>query len=187
MASPTSSSVLFVCLGNICRSPTGEAVFRAIAEQKTANSSDTTDAPPTLRIDSCGTGGGSANWYRPNGFAFHEGEKSDARMTREAKKRGYRLMSRARSLTPSDIKEFDYIVCMEEKNRVAVLEAAKAWGGDACKQLAAQKVRTYASVRALRSVSEATRVFRDQRTSTDSVVALDRSLSLSRIVVSDVL
>lgn len=132
------TSVLFVCLGNICRSPAGEAVFQAMVEQQAASSGVRADE---FRVDSCGTGGGSANWYKPNGFAFHEGERSDARMTKEAKKRGYSLTSRARSLTLRDLEDFDYIICMESKNRTAVLEAAEAWGGAESRELAARKVR----------------------------------------------
>lgn len=132
------ASVLFVCLGNICRSPAGEAVFQAIVDRNGSERGGI-DAS-AFRVDSCGTGGGNADWYCPGGWSYHEGEKSDARMTKEARKRGYNLTSRARPLTKQDIDEFDYIVCMEAKNRDAVLEAAEAWGGDDCKQLAKQKV-----------------------------------------------
>lgn len=131
------ASVLFVCLGNICRSPAGEGVFQSIAEIRARESGVDASA---FRVDSCGTGGGNAGWYLPNGWAYHEGEQSDARMTKEAKKRGYTLTSRARSLTKQDIEEFDYIICMEAKNRDAVLEAAASWGGDEYEQLAEQKV-----------------------------------------------
>lgn len=131
------ASVLFVCLGNICRSPAGGGVFQSIVEQKARESGVDASA---FRVDSCGTGGGNAGWYLPGGWAYHEGEKSDSRMTKEAKKRGYTLTSRARSLTKKDIEDFDYIICMEDKNRNAVLEAAASWGGDECKELAKQKV-----------------------------------------------
>ncbi|DAZ95122.1 TPA: hypothetical protein N0F65_009753 [Lagenidium giganteum] len=127
-------SVLFVCLGNICRSPAAEGVFKAIVAKDAGN-----DAAK-YRIDSCGTGGGNPGWYEPNGWSYHEGEASDARMTKEARKRGYTLTSRARSLTPKDIETFDLIICMEEKNREAVLEAANAWGGAECRELAKSKV-----------------------------------------------
>ncbi|KAF1330904.1 Protein tyrosine phosphatase, partial [Globisporangium splendens] len=132
------ASVLFVCLGNICRSPAGEAVFNAIVEQRASAPGGL--AASAFRVDSCGTGGGNPDWYCPGGWSYHEGDKSDSRMTKEARKRGYTLTSRARPLTKRDIDEFDYIICMEDKNRNAVLEAAQAWGGAACKELAAQKV-----------------------------------------------
>lgn len=57
--------VLFVCLGNICRSPTAEAVFKDVV--KRASVAEQFD------IDSCGTGGGSDDWYLPGGFSYHEG------------------------------------------------------------------------------------------------------------------
>ena len=59
--------------GNICRSPTAEAMFRAVVERN-----GLTDR---FDIDSCGTGGGSPSWYREGGFSYHEGDESDPRMT----------------------------------------------------------------------------------------------------------
>lgn len=59
------SSVLFVCLGNINRSPAAEAVFRDKVQR--AGCAD------KFEIDSCGTGGGSSNWFKPDGFSYHEG------------------------------------------------------------------------------------------------------------------
>lgn len=126
------ASVLFVCLGNICRSPTGEAVLKSIVARE--------GQEQAFRIDSCGTGGGNSRWYEVGGWSYHEGEKADARMTKEAKKRGILLTSRARTLTQQDIEDFDYIICMEDKNRNAVLEAADAWGGKECRELAKIKV-----------------------------------------------
>jgi protein-tyrosine phosphatase len=126
------ASVLFVCLGNICRSPTGEGILKAIVEREAASG---------FRIDSCGTGGGAGGWYKEGGWSFHTGEAADARMTKEARKRGYKLTSRARTLTAADIEEFDYLICMEDMNRTAVLEAAEHWGGAPLRELAKQKVR----------------------------------------------
>lgn len=57
--------VLFVCLGNICRSPTAEAVFVDVVKKAGLSEQYT--------IDSCGTGGGSPDWYLPGGFSYHEG------------------------------------------------------------------------------------------------------------------
>ena len=60
-----TTGVLFVCLGNICRSPTAEAVFTAVVQRA--------GVAEQFRIDSCGTGGGSPDWYLPGGFSYHEG------------------------------------------------------------------------------------------------------------------
>ncbi len=85
-------SVLFVCSGNICRSPTAEGVFRRLCEQ----------AGLALRIESAGLG----DW--------HVGDPPDARSQRHAKKRGYDLSAqRARQVRPGDFEEFDLILAMD--------------------------------------------------------------------------
>ncbi len=87
--------VLFVCLGNICRSPTAEGVFRARA------------AAAGLRctVDSAGTG------------AWHVGEAPDKRAQAEARKRGYDLShQRARQATVQDFEDFDLIFAMDCSN-----------------------------------------------------------------------
>lgn len=71
--SPPKIRVLFVCLGNICRSPTAEAMFKAVVQRAGLLSGND--------IDSCGTGGGSCNWYKEDGYSYHEGDPSDSRMT----------------------------------------------------------------------------------------------------------
>lgn len=89
-------SILFVCLGNICRSPTAEAVFtkRAIDHGRT-----------DLTIDSAGTG------------AWHVGNPPDKRATAHAQKRGYDLTQlRARAVSQSDFDHFDFIVAMDQQN-----------------------------------------------------------------------
>lgn len=86
-------SVLFVCLGNICRSPTAEAVFRAKA------------AGMDIIIDSAGTG------------AWHAGEGPDPRSRAEGESRGYSFAGQAaRKITRSDFTEFDYILAMDASN-----------------------------------------------------------------------
>lgn len=89
--------VLFVCLGNICRSPTAEAVFRHQLEQAGWQS--------LIEVDSAGTA------------AWHEGKAPDARSQQHARARGYNLSAlRARQVKSSDFNEFDYIVAMDADN-----------------------------------------------------------------------
>src|SRR6516225_3052207 len=92
--------VLFVCLGNICRSPTAEAVMRALA----------LEAPELgLEVDSAGTAG------------YHIGEAPDPRMQGAAARRGYQLQAlRARIVEPGDFERFDLILAMDREN-LAVL------------------------------------------------------------------
>jgi protein-tyrosine phosphatase len=86
--------VLFVCLGNICRSPTAEGVFQHLVDQAGAD----------IEIDSAGTGG------------WHAGERADARMREHAAKRGYDLTSRARKVVREDYENFDLLVAMDDSN-----------------------------------------------------------------------
>jgi len=113
------TKVLFVCLGNICRSPTAEAVFKKVV--KDAGRSD------EFAIDSCGTGGGSTSWYEEDGFSYHEGDAADPRMTAAALPRGIHLESRSRPLTREDLISFDYIIAMETKNVNEIIKAATHW------------------------------------------------------------
>ena len=89
--------ILFVCLGNICRSPTAEAVFRAVASR---------EAPDiALEIDSAGTAG------------YHIGELPDRRTRQAAARRGYDLSAlRARTVEPRDFEYFDLILAMDRQN-----------------------------------------------------------------------
>lgn len=98
------TSVLFVCMGNICRSPTAEGVFRAQALAA--------GIEPTLLIDSAGT------------HAYHVGAEPDARSQLYAEKRGYDLSrQRARQVNSSDFVQFDYLLAMDKDN-LALLHAA---------------------------------------------------------------
>jgi protein-tyrosine phosphatase len=90
-------AVLFVCLGNICRSPTAHGVFEQIARD--------TGHDDWLAVDSCGTG------------SWHVGEAPDRRATAEALRRGYRLDHlRARQVSAADFETFDYILAMDKSN-----------------------------------------------------------------------
>lgn len=91
-----STSILFVCLGNICRSPAAEGVFSHLAEQ--AGVAD------RFRVDSAGT------------IGFHAGSPADARMRAAARKRGYQLHSISRPVGNSDFTDFDLILAMDRNN-----------------------------------------------------------------------
>lgn len=112
-------NILFVCLGNICRSAAAEGVFKKLVKD---------DCKQNYEIDSCGTGGGSENWYLEDGHAFHIGDAADKRMRKEGKKRGIEMTSRARSLTKEDLNHFDIIVAMDDNNVEEILKAANYWG-----------------------------------------------------------
>ncbi len=88
--------ILFVCYGNICRSPAAEGIMKKLITQAKLEND--------FFIDSAGIHG------------FHIGEKPCDRMVNHAKKRGYILDSRARQLQKSDLIEFDFIVTMDNDN-----------------------------------------------------------------------
>jgi protein-tyrosine phosphatase len=88
--------VCFVCLGNICRSPTAEGVFRALVERA--------GLAGRIEIDSAGTG------------AWHVGEPADERARAAASRRGFQLDSVARQATRADFDRFDYLIAMDEAN-----------------------------------------------------------------------
>jgi protein-tyrosine phosphatase len=108
MAEPIK--VLFVCLGNICRSPTAEGVFRALVEQ--AGLAD------RIEIDSCGTG----HW--------HIGKNPDARAREAAGRRGIDISGlRARQFTPEDLDAFDYVLVMDRQNLADIKDIWHQNGG----------------------------------------------------------
>ncbi len=88
--------VLFVCLGNICRSPAAEGVLRAMARDRRLDD--------RLEVDSAGTYGG------------HAGQLPDPRMREAALRRGYMLTHRARQVRREDFSQFDRIVAMDASN-----------------------------------------------------------------------
>jgi protein-tyrosine phosphatase len=108
-----------VCLGNICRSPSAEAVFRAAVAKRGLSDS--------FWIDSCGTGGGAGDWYKAGGFSYHEGGPADQRMAAAAASRGIALTSSSRPLSPADVERVDYILAMDAANERAIAVAAEHW------------------------------------------------------------
>ncbi len=92
--------VLFVCTGNICRSPAAEALF--LRELERRGSGD------RFRVDSAGTGG------------WHAGERADPRTRDEAARRGIEVPSVARRVCERDYSEYDWLVCMDASHRDAL-------------------------------------------------------------------
>jgi len=89
--------VLFVCMGNICRSPTAEAVFRHYVEQE--------GLAHSIHIDSAGT------------HDYHIGDEPDGRTQRAASQRGYDMSRlRGRQVEAGDFARFDYVLAMDEAN-----------------------------------------------------------------------
>jgi protein-tyrosine phosphatase len=108
-SSPTR--VLFVCLGNICRSPLAEGVFKSLVEAAGVSAK--------FEIDSAGTG------------SWHVGEPPDARATIVAREHGVELDSRARQVTAEDLHDFDHVVAMDRENLRSLERMASASGGAA--------------------------------------------------------
>ena len=105
MNEPRCHSVLFVCMGNICRSPTAEGVFRHHAAEM--------GLADRLHIDSAGT------------HAYHVGEPPDHRARAAAERRGVSLDGiRARRVTAADFERFDYIVGMDRDNLTRLKDEA---------------------------------------------------------------
>ena len=96
--------VLFVCLGNICRSPAAEGVLQRLVEKRKLSH--------RFEIDSAGT------------YSGHRGQLPDPRMRRHASLRGYNLTHRARPITIDDFEDFDIIVAMDESNRRTLMHLA---------------------------------------------------------------
>jgi low molecular weight protein-tyrosine phosphatase len=101
---PVPFRVLFVCLGNICRSPTAEGVMRGLLAQ--AGLADAID------VESAGTG------------SWHVGSRPDARAAAVASARGMPLDGRARQVGPEDFRRFDLLVAMDGENRRELLRLA---------------------------------------------------------------
>jgi len=93
--------ILFVCLGNICRSPLAEGLFRHLVAQSQRGAE--------FEIDSCGTGG------------WHAGESPDPRSQAVAQKHGLVLNHRARQFQRSDFDHYDLIIVMDHNNKADLL------------------------------------------------------------------
>jgi len=127
--------VLFVCLGNICRSPAAEGVFRLQLSQ--AGLAD------RVLVDSAGTGG------------WHVGKRADPRMRAAATRRGLELTSRARQLEPNDLNRFDRILTMDDDNLAAVQAmAARATAAGVAQRAVVEPLLRYSRHYSLREVPD---------------------------------
>lgn len=97
--------VLFVCLGNICRSPAAEAIFISKVKSEPFFSD--------LHIESAGTS------------SAHNGEFADLRMREHSSKRGYELVTKSRRITHDDLIHYNYILAMDQSNLDFILDMDK--------------------------------------------------------------
>lgn len=98
--------VCFVCLGNICRSPTAEGIFLALIRDR--------GLEHCFEVDSAGTSGA------------HIGERADSRAQRTAQERGFELPSISRQFVIQDFERFDYILAMDSKNKADLRRLARS-------------------------------------------------------------
>ena len=103
--------LLFVCLGNICRSPAAEGVFLHLLNERGLSDQ--------FVVDSAGTGG------------WHVGNPPDRRMQAAANRRGISLPSRARQIDLDDLRDFDLVLTMDNANLMAVQGLAREAGSSA--------------------------------------------------------
>jgi len=103
--------VLFVCLGNICRSPLAESVFRHLARSRGVEG--------RFEIDSAGTSG------------YHAGSAPDRRSVETARQRGVEVVGRSRKIVAGDLSRFDYVVAMDVENRGEIERLRRAVSGGA--------------------------------------------------------
>jgi protein-tyrosine phosphatase len=103
--------VLFVCLGNICRSPLAESLFRHLVRER--------GVEDRFILDSAGTSG------------YHAGDPPDTRSVATARARGVTVEGRSRQISPADLRTFDRVVVMDRENLAAVEALSRRSGGDA--------------------------------------------------------
>lgn len=103
--------ILFICLGNICRSCTAEEIFRTLAAEQS-------DLKQRYIVDSAGI------------IDYHEGELPNSRMRAHARKHGYELTHRSRPILPEDFHKFNLIVAMDNRNYDKLQRMAYAEGVD---------------------------------------------------------
>ena len=103
--------ILFVCMGNICRSPLAESVFRHLARER--------GVEQLFEIDSAGTSG------------WHDGDPPDARSVATARARGVEVCGSSRKLTGPDLHRFDYVIGMDRENHAKIARVHGAGGGGA--------------------------------------------------------
>lgn len=96
--------VLFVCLGNICRSPAGEGILKKMIKEQ--------GLEDYISVDSAGTSG------------YHDGELPDPRMRQHGTRRGYKFDSISRRFTRNDFDRFDIILTMDDSNYHNIMRLA---------------------------------------------------------------
>ena len=116
-------SVLFVCLGNICRSPAAEAIFLNLINDKGISNQ--------FLVDSAGTG------------SWHVGKKADSRMRFAAKQRNIHILSIARQIKEDDFSKFNYIAVMDNSNFHNVIDLKNRVDGSDFAQII--KIQDFAS------------------------------------------
>jgi protein-tyrosine phosphatase len=104
-------NILFVCTGNICRSPAAEAIFRTLAAEAGMDG--------RVACDSAGT------------IGYHAGEPADSRMRAAAARRGYELESISRKVRPQDFTDFDLIIAMDQEHLESLQALQREHGGGA--------------------------------------------------------
>ena len=125
-------SILFVCLGNICRSPAAEAIFQSLINDKGIGNQ--------FIVDSAGTG------------SWHIGKKADSRMRFAAKQRNINITSNARQIREDDFREFKYILVMDNSNFSNVIDFKnRVKGSDFAKIL---KIQDFSSIFAEKEVPD---------------------------------
>ena len=104
IAKPMKKKILFICLGNICRSPAAEGILKKLIKAE--------GLQKLYQVDSAGTGG------------WHAGQPADRRMCHAASKRGLKIDSISRQINIDDFTKYDYILTMDNDNLSAVKKLA---------------------------------------------------------------